>query len=210
MRRTIISIFTLIATISSMNAQLTAADAFASAPLPTFPLVDKTTRLDMIDYFNSGSSTASNNTLRGSSRITAISPMKVCVEMSASSTYQIAILPTKGDSVIAVVETLRLPAADSRITLYDRHWTPLDAKKQFTPPSLSDWLTDEGRRNRGEVESIVPFLIVDYDYDPTTATLTLTNSLSEFVAEADRDAISRYLHPTLAYKWDGKKFASKK
>lgn len=210
MRRTIISIFTLIAAIGSMNAQLTAADAFASAPLSTFPLVDKTTRLDMIDYFNSGSSTASNNTLRGSSRITAISPMKVCVEMTASSTYQIAILPAKGDSMIAVVETLRLPAADSRITLYDRHWAPLDAKRQFSPPSLADWLTDEGRRNLDEVESLVPFLIVDYDYDPTTATLTLTNSLSEFVAEDDRDAVSSYLRPTLVYKWDGKKFSSKK
>lgn len=164
----------------------------------------------MIDYFNSGYSKASNNTLRGSSRITAISPMKICIDMTDASSYQIAILPAKTDSVIAVVETLRLPAADSHITLYDRHWTPLDDKKQFTPPTLSDWLSDEGHRNIDDVENIIPFPLAAYDYDPDTATLTLTNSLNDFVAEADREAASRYLLPTLVYRWDGKKFTATK
>ena len=42
------------------HARLTAAEAFASAPQSVFPLLDKNARLDMIDYFNSGSSASSS------------------------------------------------------------------------------------------------------------------------------------------------------
>ena len=37
--------------------QFTAADAFTSAPQNIFPLLDRNTRLDMVDYVKSGLST---------------------------------------------------------------------------------------------------------------------------------------------------------
>lgn len=45
------------------NAQLTASKAFADAPASVFPLLNRNARLDMIDYFNGGMSTASTNAL---------------------------------------------------------------------------------------------------------------------------------------------------
>ena len=64
-------------------AQLTASRAFAEAPQSVFPLLDHNTRLDMIDYFNSGMTTASKNNMDGKSRITALTPNKVEISMTA-------------------------------------------------------------------------------------------------------------------------------
>ena len=43
------------------SAQLTASKAFTSAPSDVFPLLDTNTRMDMVDYYNSGLATPSAN-----------------------------------------------------------------------------------------------------------------------------------------------------
>ena len=55
-------------------AELTAADAFTSAPQNVFPLLDRNTRLDMVDYVKSGLSTPSQNSLQGRSAFTELTP----------------------------------------------------------------------------------------------------------------------------------------
>ncbi|MDE6263731.1 MAG: DUF3256 family protein, partial [Paramuribaculum sp.] len=85
-------------------AQLTASKAFADAPQNVFPLLDHNTKLDMIDYFNSGMATASKNAMDGKSRITAITPAKVDISMTDASTYELALLPTAdGHTVVALI-----------------------------------------------------------------------------------------------------------
>lgn len=44
---------------------LTAADFFANAPLRIFPTIDRTTRLDMLDYYRSGSDKPSKTLSKG-------------------------------------------------------------------------------------------------------------------------------------------------
>lgn len=187
----------------SASAQFTASQAFASAPASQFPLLDSTTRLDMIDYFNSGSSTASTNQLRGSSRITALSPESLTFKMTDASTYQIAVLPAGKDSLITVIETVSMPARDSRISFYGRDWSPARSGL-FTAPSLRDWMTDAGRAQADMIEAMVPFLIVSYEYDPSTRVLTLTNNLSSFISHDDL-SVEECFHPSLRFRWDGKR-----
>ena len=50
MKRYFITLSLLAVAMAAM-AQLTARTAFAEAPSSVFPLLDKLTRLDMIDYF---------------------------------------------------------------------------------------------------------------------------------------------------------------
>lgn len=80
--------------VAGASAQLTAADAFTSAPASVFPLLDRNTRLDMVDYVKSGLSTPSANALKGSSTITAMSPGALSVRMTDSSTAQVIVLLT--------------------------------------------------------------------------------------------------------------------
>ena len=94
----------------------TAADFFAKAPLEAVPVLTPNARLDMLDYFHSGVETATANTLGGKSRIIAEEPMKLRAEISKSSELQVAVLPNKGDTIVAFIETVASPVKDSYVT----------------------------------------------------------------------------------------------
>lgn len=200
-----LTILGLCASTVSVHAQLNATNAFASAPQSVFPLLDKNTRLDMIDYFASGSDTPSRNKLDGSSRISELDDYNVKIKMTDASDYQLAILPAGSDSIIAVISTVATPAHDSHISFYDRTWKKLP-DTYFTPPAISDWLNADGKKSPDMVTTMVPFMLAEYVYDPKTKLLTLTNNLGEFMSEDTESMVLPYLLPALEYKWDGKKF----
>lgn len=188
-------------------AQLTASKAFADAPQNVFPLLDHNTKLDMIDYFNSGMSTASKNAMDGKSRITAITPAKVDISMTDASTYELALLPTAdGDTVIALITTVATPAPDSQMTLFSKDWSANLTASFYSKPGMADWLTEEGKANPDEVEGIVPFLLVSYTYNPDTKQLTLTNNTGKFVSPELFEMVEPSLKKTMAFGWNGKKF----
>ncbi len=198
----------LVAMPTAMSAQLTASAAFTDAPQSVFPLLDRNTRLDMIDYFSNGMSTPSTNMLNGKSRVTSISPMKVGVEMTDASTYEIALLPAKSDTLVAVISTVATPSPDSRLTVYSRDFNQLPAAA-FVRPEVKDWLTPEGKKNSEEVDILVPFMLVSYTYDPDSRILTLTNNTGKFLSADVYEIVKPYLMETLTYQWDGSKFSRK-
>ena len=192
------------------GAQTTASSAFADAPQAIFPLLDRNTRLDMIDYFNSGMSTPSANALNGKSRITSLTPEKLTVEMTDASTYELSILPSKGgENAVALITTVATPSPDSRLSVYSADFSNNITDKVFAKPVLADWLTPEGKKNSDEVEMLVPFLLIGYSFDPATSTLTLTNNTSRFLSADVYEIVKSYLLEKIDYKWDGSKFSAK-
>lgn len=206
MRRLITILAVVAIAVPAMMARLTAADAFTGAPASMFPLLDRNTRLDMVDYFNSGMPTASQNAMDGKSRVTALTADDVKIAMTDASSYQIAILPAASDTIIAVIQTVATPAHDSHISFYNREWQQLK-DDCFTPPVMDDWLTPAGKKNDGEVAAIVPFMLAEYVYDPASRTLTLTNNLKELLSADMYPLVADYLKPSLVYRWDGKKMS---
>lgn len=192
------------------RANDTAAEAFISAPAAVMPLLDRNTRLDMIDYFRSNMNVGSTNALSGKSRITHLSPESVTIAMTGASTCQIAALPAGSDSLIAVISTVMTPAPDSKMNIYTRTWESDETARTFKRPELKDWLTPEGRKNSDEVEALVPFLLISYDYDPATRTLTMTNNTGTFLSEEVYEIVKPYLLENLRYRWNGKKFEAVK
>ena len=185
--------------------QLTATEAFSSAPASVLPLIDYITRLDMIDYYNSGSATASKNVMQGQSRITALSPMSVSVSVTSGSECQIALLPMRGDTAIVCIETVMTPTPDSRVSVYDRDWKPLSGSS-FAMSAVSAWLTPEGKKQADVVESQVPFMLASAQYSPETDTLVLTNRLSDFLSDDVYGLVKPYLLPSITYKWNSSRF----
>lgn len=185
---------------------LTAEQAFVFAPESVFPLLNKSTRLDMIDYFNSGSATPSKNKLSGNSRVTSIKFNDLQFEMSASSSYHIVILHlNKGEDVIALIETVKTPAIDSKISFYTTEWKKVDGK-YFSEPELEDWLTSEGKKKIKDVEALVPFMLVGYEFDTMTGELILNNNIKSMLSEDVYDSVASYFKPQLKYSWTGKQF----
>lgn len=185
-------------------AAVTAAEAFAKAPAAVFPTVDSLTRLDMIDYFNSGSAKASRNLLRGDCRVTAVSDARLDFESSDISTHSIELLPAaKGDTVVMLISTMRTPAEDSRVRFFTTSWRELPG--MMDSAGLADWLTPEGRRDRVDVENAVPFILATATYDPATSILTLACDPAAYLPKEGADVAEKGLKRTLSFRWDGKR-----
>ena len=187
-------------------AARTAADIMAKAPRSVLPLLSYDTRLDMIDYFNSGMTTASANVMEGKARITAMADNEVAFETSSASLYQIALLPAGSDTIVAVVRTIMTPAPDSDVSFYTTAWQPLDNPKYFVEASIESWLTRDGMRRRYDIEDKVPFIIASYSYDPESATLTATQAFERYLSTEDFSAIKPFVKDRIIYKWNGKRF----
>lgn len=206
MRKFIFLLYSLFVAVAA-SAQLTASRAFITAPQSVFPLLDPATRMDMVDYRNSGLDVKSTNALSGSSVVTALSPRKISLRTTDASTSQLALLTQGKDTVIALVTTLATPGLDSSIRFFASDWKALPDK--FTRPQMKDWATAEGRSHLGEIEAQVPFMLASYDIDPDAGTLVVTNNLSSFLDPAIWDMLKGWLQPSLTYAWTGNEFKMK-
>lgn len=206
MKRYFITLSLLTVAMAAM-AQLTARTAFAEAPSSVFPLLDKLTRLDMIDYFEAGSKVESVNALEGASAVTSLSDESLTVHLTDASDVQLFVVPTaKSDTIIGVITTVATPGHDSSLALYSGRWKRLDGL--FTAPKLADWLTDP--RRSAEVEIVVPFMLTSYVYNPADKTLTLTNNLKGFLSDDIYSMVDGLVRPSLVYRWDGNRFVRQK
>lgn len=205
---------TLLAVVLSSQAVQAAepavVDAFASAPASVIPLLPHATRLDMLDYFNSGMTTPSNNLMNGKSRITQLTDRYINIDLTPASTLQLVVLPAANKEYTAVISTIATPSPDSRMTIYSSDWQQTLTDKLFRTPQLKDWLTPEGKKKADEIEMLLPFMLVSYTYDPTTQKLTLTNNSSSFLAREVYEDIKPYLVDSISYIWNGKKFETVK
>lgn len=186
---------------------LSAAGVFTSAPSEIFPLLDRNARLDMYDYFTGGFENSTANALKGESRITAMSPMSMSIDMTPASTCEISLLPTVGgDTIVALITTVMTPVPDSHIKFYDRKWSELAVKKYISLPDLDDWLTNAGKKAFATVTETIPFMLTSFAYNPENRSLTLTDNTGKFLSEEDYETMKPYLREKITYVWNGKKF----
>lgn len=205
MKKLILAAALLLLGATAARAQLTAAKAFVNAPQSVFPLVDTNTRMDMVDYINAGMSTQSSNKLGGGSAIIDLSPMRMKVKMTDSSTDELFLLPTAAsDTIIGVIRTVATPGHDSSIAFYDSKWQPVKGGSVLNVPVMADWITD--KTHTADVETVVPFMLVGYTFDPATQRLTATNHLEGFLSEDIYSMVEPYISKTLVYAWNGKRF----
>lgn len=219
MRPLLLTLTALIGLFSPAYAQLTASTAFANAPTSVLPLLGRNARLDMIDYFNSGSTTPTKNSMQGLSRITELTDLSLSATLTAASECQIALLPLRGDTAILLIETVLTPAPDSRVAIYDRRWQPL-ARQAFANPTVADWFdkdgakaADGGKLSKAEAAEqsaaaadMLPFILASAHYSPDDLTLTFSHQMASYLADGDYARVAPYLRPALAYRWATDRF----
>lgn len=183
----------------------TALDFFRATEA-AIPLLDALTRLDMADYYAGGIDRASANSLGGEARLLGVSDSSVSLTTGTDMECRLDMFTAGADTVLMLTETYRLPQADSRITFYNTDWSARTRPEAPQPP-LTDWLTPQGLLQRDDVERLLPFLMVEATADPAQGTLTLSHSMDSYFADApDREALARWLRPSLTYRFNGKAF----
>lgn len=182
------------ATITARNAG-TAQWFFAMAPDNVLPLLPANTRLDMLDYFNSGIARESADASGARAIVTGSTARTLRFETGDTTRFELAVFTPGSDTIVALIETVTYPMPDSRIAWYDSRWRPVRAP--FAEPQLADWLTKEGRRHRAEVEEQLPFISAVATADPDRGTVTYTRTIDSYFPAPDRPAALLHLSPTL-------------
>ncbi|MCM1028305.1 MAG: DUF3256 family protein [Pseudoflavonifractor sp.] len=185
---------------------MTPTEAFVNIPDSIIPILDKSTRLDMVDYFHAGSDHSSRNNLYGNSRILDIKPDYIKVEMTGASTLQLVSLPVGSDTLTAVITTVMTPAPDSRLSLYRPDWSPLPLKA-FKAPSMKQWLVKGADMKK--IDNLLPLMLVQCDYNPESKSFIFTNTTPLYMSQEEYEPLSELLLSRLVYSFDPRKMQLK-
>ena len=195
---------------SSIAEAKTIRELFADEPDDIFILLSKSTRLDMLDYFDVGKMVTVENSLSAGKKVShllKVTDSSIDVAMTKSRTL---LTSAKADSVIAVVKTYQLPYFDSQISFYDTNWTKLNTSKYFEEPTVKSFIvpgTDKKMVN--EILQTVKFSLISYSIeqaDNGAITLTASLNLEGVMVKEDYDRIKDYLSKTVEYRLENMKF----
>lgn len=208
MKRVLFILLTIVATVLTVDAKeaipvVDPDETFVSAPDDVFPTLDTDTRMDMIDYYNCGYNRPSLDILEDSCMMIAKDSLSVTITIGKTQEHQLS-MPTYKH--IVLISTYSIPMEDSEIKFYDNEWKQQPTENFIILPTLDDWLTDEGAKNRIDVENIMPFIAAKYDFKAIDGELTITNSMNQYYDKDTWEQVKQWIRPCIKYKWTGKKF----
>ncbi len=203
---------------SSVAEAKTIRELFADEPDDIFILLPKSTRLDMLDYFDVGKMVKVENSLSSGkkvSRLLKVTDSSIDVAVTQSSQVSMTLLTSaKADSVIAVVQTYQVPYFDSQISFYDVDWNKLNTSKYFDAPTVKSFiLPGTDKKIVNDILQSVKFSLISYSIeqaDNGDVTLTASLNLEGVMVKEDYDRIKDYLSKTIVYRLSNLKFKSTK
>ena len=208
--KTIISL--LIVCFALTGEAKTIRELFADEPDDIFMILPKSTRLDMLDYYDVGRMVTMESNMTSNkkeSRLLKVSDSQIEVALTGASQVSMTLLTENSDSIIAVVQTYQLPYFDSQISFFDTNWNRLNTKKYFTEPTVKSFITQAADKAKvNEILSLVKFALISYQIEQTDGVTTLTASLNleGVMVKEDYDQIKDYLTKTVVFRLEKLKF----
>ena len=190
-----------------------AVDFFNSAPLDVAGNLSQISRLDMVDYFVSGSTFKSENQLGAKVALKSLGDEMVVWQDDDSVSTAIVVLPSaspRADTLLMVIRTIGGPMPDSEVSFYDSGWNEIRDLRGFPRPALKDWVKPAVRRMLAEIGETLPFMLATAGYDAETRTLTLTNRMDSYYVAGDKPDCLALIRPELRYVWNGRSFVAYK
>lgn len=197
--------FLLLFAVQTLGAKAQCIDSlFAQVPIAVMPLLDETSRLDLIDLYNSKLPAKAENRYGGQSELLEKTPQFMRLRSSGVGEWQFRLLPAERDTLIACIRSVKSEGVNSWLEVYNRHWKRV--KIELPNPPFSSFyvpvahLSPMREQVLGEMLREAPIQLEFNDKAPT-----LTCSIStEGLSEEDKADAQLCLHPVV-YEWvDGK------
>lgn len=185
----------------------TISDFFASEPGNIFPLLTRTGRLDMVDYYNSGKTVAIANNLEGESSLLQLDSAYLKVQTSKNRIVEMRMRTAGKDTVITVIETVMTPVPDSRLTQWNVHWQRFTSDKLFAMPGIDDFIIRKMPHDlRADLQDamIFPFIQLTFKGEGHDI-IEAAHGLEQFLAKEEYQRYSSYLKPSISYRFNGLK-----
>ena len=185
----------------------TVADLFATEPGNIFPLLTRTNRLDMVDYYNSGQMVAVPNNLAGETRLLELDSAYLKVQTSNSRVVEMCMRKVGNDTVITVIETVMTPVPDSYLSQWNVHWQRYTSDKLFKMPTIDDFIVKKMPSElRADLQDVMIFPLVQLTFTGENRdTIEATHGLEQFLVPSEYKRFAAYLVPTFRYRFNGLK-----
>ncbi|MFI3240233.1 MAG: DUF3256 family protein [Bacteroidales bacterium] len=184
-------------------------DFFVSEPNQIFNHLTTGTRLDMIDYYNSGAIVELENQIYGTSKLTKLTDNYISVKLSENLLTEVKMLPiSKKDTILVVSQTIYAPTPDSKISIYDTQWQELELAKYFKTPTLADFIDAprKGELSLEMIEPLFPFLMIEYKLNADNNNIEAILGAKSLLTTERYKKIEPILTDTLNYTLKGRKF----
>lgn len=189
---------------------LTASDVFVNLPLKTLEIIDRSRRLDMLDYYAADSIYKAPNGMEGYSELVKVTPDFLEVQITPVTEMQILILPKIREKEAAAVVLYTIngegQAANTDVSFFDTSLKELPRKKYLEYPEILDFFDVPDKETRDRIEELVPFPTIEFRAVPGSTDLTATLTVGEFMGRENYDFIKKYMKKELIFRYDGKKY----
>ena len=190
----------------------TITDFFASEPGNIFPLLTRTNRLDLVDYYTSGQMVAVANNLEGEARLLEVADDYLKVQTSDCRQVEMLMRMAGKDTVLTVIETVMTPVPDSRLTQWNVHWQRYTSDRLFTMPTIDDFIIGKMPRElRADLQDAMIFPLIRLSFKGEGHdTIEATHGLGKFLVPDEYKRYAAYLKTSLNYRFNGLKIKSVK
>lgn len=187
---------------------LTARRVFVDLPVENLDILSKSTRLDMLDFYDIDSIYQARNGMEGISLLEKVTPEYLKVKITPVTTMEIRILDAKKSQLALCIYTIGsdVQAPDSDLTFFNEEMQALNRDKYIKWPSLSDFFDYPDKEAREKVETLVPFPTIEFEANPDNTELTAQLTVGRFMSSEDYDSIKGWLRPPLKFRWNGSKY----
>lgn len=189
-------------------APLTSSEVFADLPISILDIIDRSRRLDMLDYYAADSIAQVPNAMEGLSHLDTVTPSYLKVIITPVTDLAIKVLPGKKSPIILTAYTIgdKNQAYDTDLRFYDTEFNEIKRDKLIKIATLSEFFSYPDKETRKLVESLVPFPTIRYEAEPDGTGLSAELTVGQFMSADDYARIKKYLRGKLHYRWTGSKF----
>ena len=139
MKRFLIISILMSSLLSLCEAQTKMRDVFLQMPDSLLPYLTTNSKLDFIDFLDSGMKAGVTNELGGKSEMLALTDTTLSLQASETKLIQMQLMPVSNpvdscNQVVCVITTYGKDAPESRITVYSVRWHEIDVAAHLTLP----------------------------------------------------------------------------
>ncbi|MDD3431753.1 MAG: DUF3256 family protein [Bacteroidales bacterium] len=187
------------------------ADCFKDMPAHLLPGLNPAMRLDLVDFFSSGKTARLLGILGAEMELKIMTEDYLMLQTSAVSNVQLKLLPLKnGNQLLAVVNTVKAPAASSDLAFYSLDWKPVDT---LTKPDLAaayffnkDCLQQKSAGQDLSIEELCSMYFYEYNFQSGNNFLLVYSSLPDFLGEEAFAGYRDCFNQRLVLEWTEKGF----
>lgn len=189
----------------------TPREVFINLRTPPLEVLKKTTRLDMLDYWDADSVFRARNVMNGKSWIEAMSDTYARIRITPVSVLEVKILPVrKGNPIVMTIYTVggKGQAKDSSVDFFDSSLKPLSGKNPLPEFKLKDFISiPKGSSLKlKDIENALPFSTVEYTAGADSDNITGRLTVADFLGNEEAQRLSPFILPQVTLRWNGTTF----